>query len=111
MSISILVDPPDIIPWLSLEEREANIILLDFDADIIMGDVTKIDRNIVFNPKPVRRGIAIRADYYVGTTGAEITLRTNGGNIQTHTESVKLDVNWLEWDALLKFNNFFQLNF
>ncbi|AKH37552.1 NAD+ kinase [Nitrosomonas communis] len=90
----MLIEPPTIIPWLSDEERSANIILLDFDVDVEDLGTLRVELNVVFNPKSVRRGSVNRVDYYIGCTGAEIIFEATQGTILQHTQEATLDVNY-----------------
>jgi len=95
MGLCLSVDPPLIIPWLSVEERQENILLLDFDADIDPAPHTlRVDLNVVFNPISVRRGTITHVDYYIGSTGAEIIIEATKGTIHDHTRAAKLDVSY-----------------
>jgi hypothetical protein len=92
--VSLVLCPPNIVPWLSNEVRNRNILLLDFDADLEDDETLRIDLNVVFNPIPIRRGRITSADYYIGSTGAEISLKAISGTIQQYTTGAKLDVHY-----------------
>lgn len=85
---------PNILPFLSEEERNANILLLDFEADREDESTLRLDLNVVFNPVAIRRGTITRVDYHVGTTGAEITLEARDGSISGYTPPVALTVKY-----------------
>lgn len=92
--IRLSVKPPIIIPWLSAKKRKQNVILLDLDADREDDGTLRLDLNVVFNPIAVRRGTVRRVDYYVGSTGAEISIKATRGTICDHTQAVTLPVNY-----------------
>lgn len=94
MNVFLRVDPPNIIPWLSTQKKDENILLLDLEADHENDGSLRLDLNVVFNPISVRRGIATLVDYYVGCTGAEISIELTRGAIRSHTQAATLDVSY-----------------
>jgi hypothetical protein len=95
--ITFQIDPQKIIPWLSKKDKDSSLVLLDFKANVASIDDNesiRIDLDVVFNPKPIRRGTLQRYDYYVGSTGAEISLTINDGTIDSFTPEVKIDVDY-----------------
>lgn len=94
VNIRLRVEPPLLIPWLSERERQANIMLLDLDADVEADATLRLDLNVVFNPLSVRRGVVKKVDYYVGSTGAEVSVQATGGAVSEHTQAATLDVNY-----------------
>lgn len=94
MDIHLQISPLNIIPWLSDEERNSSIVLLDFSADIENDKTLRLDLNVVFNPISVRRGIVNRVDYYVGSTGAEISIEATKGTIRDYTREATLNVKY-----------------
>ena len=59
VSIIFLIEPPKIIPSLTKEDKDSSVVLLDFNADASPDDDSKnirIDLDVVFTPKPIRRG-------------------------------------------------------
>ena len=89
--VGFCITPPNIVPWLTDEQRKKNIILLDFDFDIEVNGAYRIDLDVVFNPISVRRGKVLFVDYYIGSTGAEITLDVSKGLLLYYTESTMLN--------------------
>jgi hypothetical protein len=79
---------------LGRESRERNMIWLDFDADVAEGSAVRIDLNVAFVPCRIRKGVATRVDYYVGCTGAVITLDLPRAKVGDHTPSSSLDVEY-----------------
>lgn len=92
--LCLIVDSPNLIPWMPKRIRDLNVILLDFDADDVAPSGVRLDLNIVFNPIPVRRGGGTRFDYYIGSTAAEIRVGTVGGKIRQYTEGTMLQVGY-----------------
>lgn len=74
-------------------EKTNNIVLLDHEVDILDRNRLRLDMNVAFNQVPVPRGIIQHLDYYIGTTGAEITVIFNNCEVLDYTESVTIHVN------------------
>ena len=94
MNIGLSISPPNLVVWLSREERERNVVLIDLDADMEGTETLRLDVNVIFNPLPVRRGTLTRVDYYIGSTGAEVSVDASGGKVHGHTPAATLDVNY-----------------
>lgn len=94
--LEFIIDPPILTPWLSYEERDKNIVLLDMQADINKSQEIRFDLDIAFNPISIRRGIITinRKDFFIGCTGAEIFFGINDGKIIKFTEASILNVEY-----------------
>lgn len=91
--ICLKVDP-GILQWLNSDDRRENTVLLDFDADGDSDGNLRLDLNVIFKPLAVRRGTATRADYYVGSTGAEVSLQAFSGSVVDYTPSATINVDY-----------------
>jgi hypothetical protein len=86
----LTITPPATIPWLSPEEKKQSIVLVDIEADFVKQTNFRLDLNVIFNPLAItRRGIT-QADFYVGSTGAEITLQFDGYTIKDYTKNMTI---------------------
>lgn len=84
-------DPPNIVPWLS----KKNVIFLHFDADVEDNGVVRLDLNIAFDPIVLtEKDSNGRYDYYIGNSGAEITVEIVDGQILESTPEAALDVSY-----------------
>ena len=92
--IALRVNSGNLLPWMSDEERDANVMLLDFDVDREGERELRIDLNVVFNPIPVRRGMVTLADYYIGSTGAKISVKASRGVVRDWTQAATLSVEY-----------------
>lgn len=92
MKIDLIVSPPKLMPWLTSEEKDANIMQLDFEADLDSKGVWRLDLNVAFNPRSVQHGRMRKTSYYIGSTGGEIKIELTDGKILDHTKAVVLDV-------------------
>ena len=88
------IEPPNLTPWLSDEERDRNIVLFDMQIDQDDLQRLRFDFDIAFNPISVRRGDVDRKDYYVGCTGAEIFFKITDGEVVDYTKGSTLNVEY-----------------
>lgn len=91
---SFEITPPILIPWLTEDEKEKNILLLNLQIDAIKEDLIRLDLDIVFNPLSFRRGVVTRKDFYIGCSGAEIKIIFPNGNVTEYSKSKTLTVNY-----------------
>lgn len=92
--LQIKVSPPFLIPWTTEEERNRNCLLLDLEADATTNRGIRLDLDVVFCPIPIRHGVLNRSDFYVGSTGAEVTVVAERGQVHEHTGPETLVVNY-----------------
>lgn len=88
------VDPPLLLPWLTTEQKNSEVVLLDLEVDVIADKLLQFDLNIVFNPLPIRRGILTKEDFYVGSSGAQVLVQAHKGHVKDYTPAVELAVNY-----------------
>jgi hypothetical protein len=88
------IEPPVLIPWLTDDERDRNIVLFDMQVDREEPLKLRFDFDVAFNPISVRRGAIDRKDYYIGCTGAEFFFRINEGEILDYTKGSTLNVEY-----------------
>lgn len=93
-SRTVFVKPPLLMKWLSPRQRKEYIVLLDLEPDFLDEKVLRLDLDIAFNPISVRREGVVEADYYIGSTGAEIFLEVNNGIVRDYTPSQTLEVHY-----------------
>tara|TARA_Y100000588_G_scaffold224813_1_gene238766 strand:- start:1081 stop:1821 length:741 start_codon:yes stop_codon:yes gene_type:complete len=74
--------------------RDRNIIWLDMQIDTVDSNRLRFDFDIAFNPISERRGGITRKDYYIGSTGAEIQIEFQNGNIVDHSKEKILNVDY-----------------
>jgi hypothetical protein len=79
---------------LTKEQKGTNVVLLDFKADLEDDRTLRLDLNIVFNPLAVRRGKITAVDYYVGSTGVEVSLDVHEGKVSQYTGEATLEINY-----------------
>lgn len=94
MRLRIRFQTPTLVRWLTKEGRECRLLLVDVDADALSEEIVNLSFNLVFSPKAVRRRGIVEADYYIGSTGAELHLRPSKGRIISYTKSQAIDVNY-----------------
>ena len=92
--VKLAIRPPTIMPWLTRDQKRLSLVLLDLEADRLDEGALRLDLNIVFNPVPVRRGKIMRYDFYIGSTGAEISIEAAAGRVLDHTQPAVLEVNY-----------------
>ncbi|MBN1552287.1 hypothetical protein JW979_12515 [bacterium] len=91
---TLIISPPKIIPWLSMEEKENSIVLLDFEVDGLDDGALRFDLNVVFNSIPVKRGLIQKVDYYIGSSGAEVAINFDHGIIKDYSGEQILSVDY-----------------
>ncbi len=70
-------------------------MLFELEVDELAEKSLRFDLNVVFKPVRVQRGNLPRADWYIGSTGAEIYLEVIGGIVKdNHTKGKTLQVNY-----------------
>ena len=94
MELNLRISPPKLLPWLASEQRRRTVLLLDAETDLLGPDCLRIDLNIVFNPIAVRMGTVLKADYFVGSTGAEIFVEAVGGRVSSYSGALELNVDY-----------------
>lgn len=92
MTLTVLVSPPSLAPFLNDEERRKRVVLADLGFEKIADDNIQIEIDIVFSPKTVRRGVIRKADYYVGSTGAEISIKPQNFGIIEYSKGSEIEV-------------------
>lgn len=94
MSVCLRISPPNILPWLSAEERRRTVVLFDFDADTECERTLRFTLNVIFRPISIPVGLVNQRDYYVGSTGADIFVETKDGSILQFTRGATLSVDY-----------------
>jgi hypothetical protein len=97
-----------LIPFLTESNRRENMILVDLAITPEEDETLRFNLNVVFNAIAVRRGVINRYDYYVATTGAEIVIEADQGNIRDYTEQASLTI---EYTTLAKASKAINRNF
>jgi len=94
MASVIFVRPANLVGWLSETQRKENLLLLSFSATPEDDSTLRLELNVVFNPLAVRRGVLTRYNYYVASTGAEIEIELEHGDVRSHTNEATLSVEY-----------------
>ncbi len=95
MVTSLQISPPVLANWLGADEQSRNVLLLELEVDELDNKSLRLDLNIVFNPIRLRRGNLPRADWYIGSTGAEIYFDAVDGSVtENYTKGRPLEVNY-----------------
>ena len=90
----LLIKPAKLCRWMSTKEKLRTLVMFDIEPDLLDERVIRLDINVVFNHIPVRKGFAQKADFYIGTTGAEIFTEFDEGSIRHFTEQTSFNVNY-----------------
>lgn len=69
-------------------------MLVDIEADFIEETNFRLDLNVIFNPLAITRGGITRADFYVGSTGAEVTLQFDDHDIKDYTKDMTISAEY-----------------
>lgn len=95
MVASLQISPPSLAKWLDSDEQARNVMLFELEVDELAEKSLRFDLNVIFKPIRVPRGNLPRADWYIGSTGAEIYLEAFGGIVgENHTKGKPLQVNY-----------------
>lgn len=92
--LRISIDPPLLTPWLIEKQREMLVVLLNLQVDQDVKGLTRFDLDVVFDPISIRERGMTRRDFYVGSTGAEISIHVDSIPIVEFTPSVNLSVDY-----------------
>jgi len=87
------VSPPTLARFLSREDRDRSVVLLDVETFCPSGSPTFLF-NVILNSVKVRRGTATRADFHFATMGVEISVLPKGARIVDYTQSAKLSITY-----------------
>src|SRR5262245_32601932 len=93
-ALLLRIDPPLLTPWMGEKDRNRNVLLLDLDADMDTEGATIIDLDVAFNARPIPCGVMRTVDFYVGSTGALISVTAIKGSITSHTGPATLGVKY-----------------
>jgi hypothetical protein len=98
-TLSIQTSPRKLIRDLTMDERDRSPVLLDLIAKLIDQQTICCQLTVSFQPIRVGRGILNRSDYYVGTTGIEVSIRAVKGEIVGYTQPSTIDVVYSRTDG------------
>src|SRR5690242_7511852 len=94
------ITPPDLMTWLSPENRNHAIALFDFEPDILPTGELRLDLRIAFKCVPVRHeGLVAHADFYIGCTSASVHVEIEHGLLTAYTPDTHLSVNYKETES------------
>jgi len=94
VSLTIEVDPPRLSRFLGELAKRHRILLVNLDVDETETETYALAFDLIFDPKPVQRRTVVTADYYVGSTGAELWVEPSTGKIQHFTQSRSFEVDY-----------------
>jgi hypothetical protein len=89
----LFINPPSLLRWLP-REQQRNVLSLDLEADFLDERTIRLDLNVVFRPRPIKRGLLQVRDYYVGSTGARITFEAFLGKVTNYTRGTPMKVDY-----------------
>ncbi len=89
----ISVSPPTLARFLSKEDRDRSVVLLDVES-FCPGSSPTLLFNVILNSVKVRRGTVKRADFHFATMGVEISVLPSGAEIIDYTQSSRLSVTY-----------------
>lgn len=92
--IKITIDPPLLLSLLSQEERDTNVMLIDLEADKINRSNIRLNLNVIFKTKVIRRGKIKKTNWYIGTTGGEVNVLLPGTQVVKYADGNALKVNY-----------------
>jgi hypothetical protein len=91
---NVYVMPPQLLTWLTPEEKSRSLVLLelDLDSEAVAVSTYSVRLNIVFNKIPLRRGHVLGADFNVGVCAADVEFEATDGSIRGFTPGTKVEV-------------------
>ncbi len=90
---SLTVSPPHLARFLSKNDRDRSVVLLDVESFYSSQEPT-ILFNVVLNSIKLRRGAVMRADFHIATVGVELSVCPDGAEISDYTQSSVLNVEY-----------------
>lgn len=91
------VTPPELMPWLSSEDRDQSIVLFDFDPDVLETGELRFDLQVAFKCIAVhRQGWLDQADFYIASTSASVQIDFEAAQINACTPCMELTVNYTD---------------
>jgi hypothetical protein len=90
---ALYVSPAKLSRFLSKEDRDRSVVLLDVET-FCPGDHPTFLFNVILNSIKVRSGTLKRADYHFATMGVEVSVFPEGAKIVDYTQSAQLTVQY-----------------
>ncbi|ADM08773.1 hypothetical protein PB2503_03492 [Parvularcula bermudensis HTCC2503] len=75
-------------------QKEKRILHVDIDADFNSSQTISYTIDVVFDPSPFSTGIFEKVDFYVGSTGVNITIDFFDGEVHGFTEEISISVEY-----------------
>lgn len=86
---TVVITPAITEPWLSKDQKDRSIALLDFEVDILNDQSYRFDIVIFFNAIRIRPSWS-RNCFYFGCTGADIEIFGQAARIFNHTKDMEI---------------------
>jgi hypothetical protein len=90
----LTISSESLLTFMSPEQKTRSILLVDLKTQALAESSTRFDLTLIFRSVAVSRGIINLSDYYVGTTGASITLTAFNGDVVEYSGPSKLAVDY-----------------
>lgn len=91
------VNPPALTRWISPDDRDNAIVLMDLEPDVLATGELRLDLRVAFKYIAVRRKkLLSQADFYIGCTSASVQIDIEGEKINAFTPGKALTVNYKE---------------
>lgn len=94
MQVKVTFHSPTLARWLDTDARRTRLILLEVDANAISKHAVRLEFDLIFSPKSIRRNGVTRADYYIGSTGAELRVSPSRGWVSAFSKGLTVDANY-----------------
>jgi hypothetical protein len=93
-STAFRIVPQKLVRHLTPTERNQNPVLLDVTTKRQARDSVAFQLNVIFQSIGISRGLAVKSRFYIGTTGAEITMTATDAEVLDYTKSSTISVEY-----------------
>jgi len=89
------ISPPELMTWITADQRDRSIALIDFEPDVLGSGDVRIDMRVAFKCVAIRCKEGLRlADFYIGCQSAAIKVEVDEGILSDHTQGTCLSVDY-----------------
>ncbi|WP_337171464.1 hypothetical protein [Gemmatimonas aurantiaca] len=90
----LVLAPTKLLKYLYTKARDDCLLLVDIVPDRPGPTELQLDLNLIFNPRPIRFGLVSEADWWFGSTGAELLLEAIDGSATHYSGASTIPVKY-----------------
>lgn len=92
--LSVALEAGKTLKFMDEDEKDVEIILADVEFDCANINDIRVDLNVIFNPKRFYTGLVQNSSFYLGCTGADISILLRNARVKDYTPAQELSVNY-----------------